>query len=592
MKTNLFIIKIMIACLGVIIPAKLSATFTAVVPGDWTDPVTWGGIAPPLLVSNEDVVIPEGMTVNLDADVVFAGGSSSMTIDGTLSNTTFNGVTVVSGELAGDGTIAIWWIHFKQLASFSFSGMVNVRSLVNEVPVLSIGNDLNIIDTLDLKSGVLELADSCILTLRAGSTWKVDDGIISIAGGELNQGYLHNVMYVGTSKTTSIELSINTLKHLFIKMDDGNTLTLNDSATTVNGSLVMTSGNLYLNGKELKIRNSISQTPTSRIRGHINSDLYLNLTSVSNDTIYFENTGAGNHSLNKLRIGISDSNALVLGSELIIGSVLEFAAGKLALANNDLIISSSASVSGYNDSAYIVTSQDGAGNLVMNVSTGSPYTTFPVGTFSGYSPVYIQQTASGTSGNFSARVRNSVLENGTSGTVSSEISKVVDRTWFLNSTTSTVDANIKLGWQQAAEVNGFDRENAYISNYGTSWDQVAPGSSAGGDFNTFELTRSGIIDLGPFAVIDSWQVIKLNEINPEAAFTIYPNPARDVVSIKMPDSDDYKYELVDLTGKILLSESSKGFNKFNLTDLESGCYFVKVTNLSSNATVTKRIIKE
>ncbi|MDP1801207.1 MAG: T9SS type A sorting domain-containing protein, partial [Bacteroidota bacterium] len=261
---------------------------------------------------------------------------------------------------------------------------------------------------------------------------------------------------------------------------------------------------------------------------------------------------------------------------------------------DDLTIMPAASITGYDDSSYIVTSQNNSGALVMNVAAGSAYVTFPIGTSSNYSPAHIQQASSATSGNFNVRAMNTVLSGGTYGFVNSNTLKVVNRTWFVTTGVSTINTNLKFGWVAAAEVNGFNRNNAYVSHYTSSaWDIASASSATASANNTFELSRMGITSLSPFAVTEMGQPLKVKEQSLSNNFEIYPNPSKDVINVKLSNpSDDYQYELTDITGRtISTNTNNNSLNKFDVSNLGTGCYFIKITNKSDNKTITKRFIK-
>lgn len=765
MKKNLFNFKITVILLGVFFATSASA-YTAVVSGNWSNPVTWGGVAPTANVSNQDIIIPLGITVTLDQDVTFSGLLNSFTVDGNLSGTTTDGVTISMGTLAGAGTISIDHLAFTGvLSSASFTGDINVKEFTNTTPVLGITAVVMVEDTLDLDSGNLLLNTNSNLTMATNSTIKVNDGSITVNGGIFNLTNAYNVMYIGTTKTAGIELNAVTLQHLYLNMisnieavslngnttvndtlnissgklslngseltligdlmmatgtriistatssltiegtgvlndtlmfdlgaiiqdltinrttigvvklgsglnisgylhlmdgtlsidsastltmnaasvihrekgevvlnngmfngnatynveymgiigqgaiagvelsgnglndvtinyPDTNTVTLSDT-TTINGNLNLVNGTLHLVGKAMILNGTLTQTYSGRISGNSNSDLELNLTSVTNDTLYFDQ-GTGFNSLNKLKINTAGSNTLILGAPIFIHTELNMVSGKFELVDEHLSIMPSASIVGYNENRYIITSAPHTGKLVMNVITGSTYVTFPVGTSSGYAPVQVQQVI-GATGNFSVNVMDSVLSNAYSGFSYSDSAKMVDKTWFINSPTPTTNTNIKLGWLATSEVNGFTRSNSYITNYGDSgWDTIPPTAATAGANNTFEQTRMGITSLSPpLAVMEENQAIQIKEIATTTDFYVYPNPSKDVVNIKSSNlSDDYKYELVDITGRTLRSIQGKNSNKFDVVNLEAGCYFIKAINLTTNKIVTKRFIKE
>lgn len=767
MKKQLLNLKTAVIALGLFCSFTASA-FTAVTSGNWSSAATWGGIAPTATVSNQDIIIPSGITVTLDTDATFSGLLNSFSVNGTLSNTSNNGITITQGALSGNGTISVNRITFTTLGTCSFSGNLSVKRFINSTAILALTAIVDVADTLDLDGGNVLLNTNANLTMLANSTVKVNNGSATVAGGIFNSGNAYNVMYVGTSKTTGIELNTVTLQHLHLNMNNNNqTVTLNNNiivngdvvsnsgkltlngkhlttkgnitmgsgstinsnassmmtvegsgslsgmlmfdagsiintlsinratsglvklgstlivdghvnlmdgdfsiessgmltmaasstihvekgtlsvntgsfngtspynveykgttdatsgpelgasglnnvwinytnnsnkvtlsnATNIAGSLNMQKGKLDLGGNDLFLNGTVSSTPNGMFIGNTNSEMHLNLSAVTNDTIYFDNSNSGSQTLSKLRLNMGGVSPMIhLGSKLIISNELSFVKGQIALSsNNDLEILSAASITGYDDTKYVVTSGNTNGSLVMNVNSASSYVTFPIGTDSNYSPAFVQQTSTGSSGNFNVRAMNTVLSGGTYGPVNSNTLKVVNRTWFVNSSVATINANLKFGWVAAAEVNGFDRTNAYVSHYtSNAWDVISGSSATVAANNTFELSRTGVTSLSPFAVTEVGEPLKIKETSNLTGIELYPNPSKDVVTIKMANTtDDFKYELTDITGRTILTTSNaNNLNKFDVSNLKTGYYFIKITNTTDNKTITKRFVKD
>lgn len=63
-------------------------------------------------------------------------------------------------------------------------------------------------------------------------------------------------------------------------------------------------------------------------------------------------------------------------------------------------------------------------------------------------------------------------------------------------------------------------------------------------------------------------------------FTIYPNPSNGVFTIERDlFSENEQYEIIDITGKTIVSgELTERQSQLNLTDAQSGVYFLKVSN--------------
>src|SRR5690242_16559719 len=96
--------------------------FTAVTSGDWSNAATWGGVAPGANVTGQDIIIPNGITVNLDMDVTFNGLINTFSCDGIMTSTTNNGLVMESGSFAGDGDIDIQRLEFDLLSTSTFTG--------------------------------------------------------------------------------------------------------------------------------------------------------------------------------------------------------------------------------------------------------------------------------------------------------------------------------------------------------------------------------------------------------------------------------------------------------------------------------------
>ena len=66
-----------------------------------------------------------------------------------------------------------------------------------------------------------------------------------------------------------------------------------------------------------------------------------------------------------------------------------------------------------------------------------------------------------------------------------------------------------------------------------------------------------------------------------SGLSIYPNPTSGQVFISFNSISESKVELVDISGKVLNSDSSNGSVNvsFDLSELSSGVYFIKIQNM-------------
>jgi hypothetical protein len=60
-------------------------------------------------------------------------------------------------------------------------------------------------------------------------------------------------------------------------------------------------------------------------------------------------------------------------------------------------------------------------------------------------------------------------------------------------------------------------------------------------------------------------------------FKIYPNPASDFLNIELPDNENYNFEIYDVNGQLILSDT-KASKRINLPELSQGIYMLKVWN--------------
>jgi CubicO group peptidase (beta-lactamase class C family) len=83
----------------------------------------------------------------------------------------------------------------------------------------------------------------------------------------------------------------------------------------------------------------------------------------------------------------------------------------------------------------------------------------------------------------------------------------------------------------------------------------------------------------------------LSSLNPEASFTVSPNPFHDVVTIQNKTQDRVEVILMDVTGKRMFSKffSDADF-KLNLSTFSNGMYLMKVIS-NEGKSLVKRIVK-
>ena len=108
-------------------------------------------------------------------------------------------------------------------------------------------------------------------------------------------------------------------------------------------------------------------------------------------------------------------------------------------------------------------------------------------------------------------------------------------------------------------------------------------------------TGAFVLQLPTFSINNESEV-SVNEIDNQASWTIYPNPATTVISIQVKDLVSNVYDLIirDLSGRIVLFEkasvSSENQNiQLNISDLARGSYLLSLSN--DEQLLTKMIVK-
>jgi hypothetical protein len=422
--------------------------------------------------------------------------------------------------------------------------------------------------------------------MNTGSMIRVMNGELQGNGGTFDGTNSYDVVYMGDSTiSTGEEVTGSGLNDVELNIATGQLVMEDD--ITVGGLLDLQSGSLNLNGNNLTLNGTFEQiTP---IIGNEASDLYLNITTTADDTIWFDNA---DQNLEQLSVDVTTGN-IVLGSVLHIHDELSLINGSIMLTNHNLIIEEDADITGYSDTRYIITPWNG--KLEMYILASQPYKVFPIGTEESYSPASIQQQAGGTSTMFKVKAFDGLFVGGTqySGFNSAMTESVVDRTWLVESDAANVNMNLKLGWMVGSEVNSFDRTNAYVSHYsGGSWDSNTAGGATSGMNSTYEIDRTGITSLSPFAVADEDAELIVDEAN-VLTVSLYPNPCNDIVNIgyDVANGDQLVYQVMDAAGRTYDAETL-GSNQMDVSGLSKGVYLLKITNVSTNAVAVKQFIKK
>lgn len=310
--------------------ADLNA-FTAVTSGAWSNAATWGGVGPGSTVSNQDIIIPAGITVDMDMDITFNGLLNQFQTNGTLMNTADHWMSVQNGTFSGTGAVMIHKLEISGLiTTYSFTGALTTDVFRNNTTAVSFTSVIAVADTLDLESGITNINAGADLQLAAGSVVRVNDGSLVNNGGMLTIGGPYHVWYFGSTKTAGVELDSMWVQDLYLALDNNTQNILLSGNTMVRGTLHMQVGHLLLNGNHLTIDGDYWAASNSIIEPTAASGLEIGGSGADLTNGLIFPTGAV---IGKLTVS-RDTFAVWLMSDLTIADSLILEEGSLEVDTN------------------------------------------------------------------------------------------------------------------------------------------------------------------------------------------------------------------------------------------------------------------
>src|ERR1035437_7506786 len=209
------------------IASKTSATYTSVINGMWSNPLTWGGLTIP--TAGDDVIIANGTTVTVDVNTATC---LSITINGTL---TFNaGINLdVNSDWTNNGTLnaGTGSVTFKGSASNTISGssptafnniIVNKGTDVTSVIEANGAGALSNTGNITITNGLFKMTTGAF-QFNAAPTIPLTGGLW-ISGATLNSGHFSTTAN-GLIRITSGTANFGT--------NSGNTLEINNGGGTL-----------------------------------------------------------------------------------------------------------------------------------------------------------------------------------------------------------------------------------------------------------------------------------------------------------------------------------------------------------------------
>jgi hypothetical protein len=511
-------------------------------------------------------------TLQLNSGIL-AFDNASLTISGNVSGAgSFSGNTAsnLTVNTVGGLASALNFVNAGQ-SIHDFNIAVGAGNSVSLGSNLIVNGTLTLTGNLNLNSNILTLGTASIL---AGT-------------GSLIASTTSDLVINSTGGVTGLSIT-GTIRNLAINTGVSNATTVN--ALTVAGLLTLQSGSLILNSNNLTINGNISATGSGTISSTLASDITVETSASPSGSLNFASSA---NTVGNLIVNVGGNGALSIGSDVNVNDTLRFLAGKINIGANALVLGSAGVISGSGASSYLVTTVGGyLERIVAAASVDS--INFPVGTASQFAPANIRLNAGSSSGPVQVGVVSNVLVEGTSGVDLSATQPLVDATWDIHSLISgTLNLNLEVLWSAAMEVNGFNRNAAYVSHYvNGNWDTNGIQAASAEAGSMYSLHRNGLTTLSPFTVFGQNASTPVTEINNDLNFTVFPNPASDnlVIQNTATSTETMYMDIYNYTGQLVNNTYLTGTStNVSVKDLLSGVYLIKFHNSKMN--YTTRFIK-
>jgi len=494
--------------------------------------------------------------------------------------TIIGGVTTTAGSVAGSATSNLVVNGTGSIGSLAFTAgaqtLGNLTLAILGSGSVSLASDVAVDGITTLTSGNLNLNGN---TLNIAGTIAAGTGTIigsSTSGIILSGTGLVGTLPLGTAASTIGTLTVNIASA-------GNVLLSN--ALTVSNTLTLLNGSLDLSGQSLTIGGVVNSSGGT-ISGSLLSDITFN-GSGSAGTLALT---AASSTINNLTINIGSGGSVALASPVTLAGVLTLAQGTIDIAKNDLTMLTAATITGGSAASYVVTSD--TGSLIMTVANAGANGLFQVGTAADYAPVTVTNNST-LAGTFFVLAHEGVLLNGTTGPDISQFQPVVNTSWNVESSLTTgANVNLLMGWNTSMQVNAFDNTQAYISHYTAgAWNTSAITASTILGGGLFSLALTGVTSFSPFAVFGHNVTLGVVAVNSKDVMEVYPNPSTDKLTIQIASASAVtNVEITDISGQTVARfELTNGDNTINIASLNTGSYFVKVSN--SEMSAVKKFVK-
>lgn len=573
--------KYLLPFFALLLSLQTKATnYTTVATGNFANTATWlGGIVPlPGINAADTITISAGTQVTLDQNIILDHPDAALIINGTLtSHTSSRYIVVKKASLYGSGNISsIDSLYFNSSKSLNMTGSTawSFNKIHADTLYLSGGNKLIANTSLHVYGPLVSGGATTLEINQASSTIYMHGGYLSEgATGIINVAGCGDLIYMPGAANTQTGIELNGPLNITVDVQSSNNVELTSNLTVGQGKLHLKSGLLKLNSYDLQLTNTGDLEVTAgRIHTTSTSDISITTSNSLTDALAF---ATGGNTVKDMTIDMTNSSNMVkLSSTLLLSGTLDLSSGKLDVNASDLILLAGGTITNAGPFSYVIA--EGTGTLVQDIGNNQSKT-YPVGTINDYTPAIITSQNGAVHNGVKMNVLTGVRNFGNSGSYLSATQPCVSHTWHIQNTLSSgTDIQLELIWPTNVEANGFDRTKAYISSLvGNYWDTDATTAATNKFANSYYVQRKDIKKDGYFSVFDA-NTVSIENITQQAAVTLYPNPAKDVLRIE-GITDGTKARIYNTTGQVI-SEQKLLKNSINTTMLPTGTYFLMLIN--------------
>lgn len=318
-----------------------SAVFTATSSGSWSSSATWGGSAPGNNITLDQIIIPAGVEVLMDAHVTVNGALSSIQVDGSLQGGAYV-LTVVNGAVTGIGQMVVSQLALGASASMAFSGSVSAGTLVNNGAVLALTAAATVQNQLQLNGGAVVIGSGS-LALGSGTQVVVNGGSMALNGGVFlaTQGY--TVVYQGSSTSMGIEVSGAGLTEVEISLANPSQQVAMSGNLTLNGDLTINQGRLVIGGNSLTVNGILDVSGVGSIQTTGSSQLHVSANGMGTVDLSF---GSSPSTIGSLSVNLSGGASAQFQGDLEVQNTFTLQSGQLNLQSGSSLTLSGAATFG------------------------------------------------------------------------------------------------------------------------------------------------------------------------------------------------------------------------------------------------------